>query len=84
MTVNDAYDHDEEHDGFNEVLEGHEEPHGQQVHEDDDLIYFHLHIDKGDEDHESDGINLFLDVEPNDDGIFMTSDKDISCEEGMV
>ena len=71
--VDDAYDHDEDYGDFIEVSKGHEQPHGHQIHEDDEFIYFHLHVDQGDEHHENSGVNLFVDLGLSNDGVFMPS-----------
>ena len=84
LIVDDAYGEDEDHVGFTEVLEGQEKPHGHQVHEDDEFIDFHLPVVEGDEDHENHGINLFVDLGPINDGVFMPSDEEISSEDDMV
>lgn len=39
------------------MFKGHEQPHGHQVHEDDEFIDFHWPIVEGDEDHENASIN---------------------------
>lgn len=83
VIVNDAYDQDEDHDEFTEVPEGHDQPHGHQVHEDDEFIDFNLPVVEGGEDYENDGINLFVDLGSINDGVFMPSDEEISCEDDI-
>lgn len=66
------------------MFEGHEKPHGHQVHEDDGFIDFHLLVFEGDHDHENYGINLFVDLRPINDGVFIPSLVEISCEDDIV
>ncbi|GLJ15340.1 hypothetical protein SUGI_0251560 [Cryptomeria japonica] len=75
---------DEDHDEFIEVFEGHEQPHGHQVHEDDEFIDFNLPVVEGDEDHENSSINLFVDLGPITDEVFMPSNEEISSEDDIV
>lgn len=82
--VNDAYHQDEDQDEFIEVFEGHEQPHGHQIHEDDEFIDFNLPVVEGDEDYENDGINLFVDLGSINDGVYMPSDEEISSENDIL
>lgn len=81
--VNDAHDQDEDQDKFTEVSEGYEQPHGHQIHEDDEFIDFNLPVVEGDEDYENDGINLFVDLVFINDGAYMPSDQGISCKDDI-
>ncbi|GLJ24533.1 hypothetical protein SUGI_0468760 [Cryptomeria japonica] len=75
---------DEDHDVFIEVFEGHEKPHEHQVHEDDEFIDFNLPVVEDDEDHENASINLFVDLGPINDEVFMPSNEEISSEDDIV